>query len=139
MGALQATDRIDVIEYTITMQFKTTSPNGILLFAEKSPVYNHDDFIGIYIKNGYIIHNFDNSPGKVTVTSASKYNDGQWHFLKAIKNSGNNNLCVDNVCKSKSTSQGSTAHIIPQYKVGGVPNNLISKAQHYMVSLSHIV
>lgn len=37
--------------YDISLQFKTTEPNGVLFYAADS---RHTDFIALYLKNGYV-------------------------------------------------------------------------------------
>lgn len=39
--------------YEFSLQFNTAEPNGVLFYAEDE---YHSDFIGLYLKNGYVSH-----------------------------------------------------------------------------------
>ena len=127
---------ISLIVYTLTLEFRTSHMNGIIMFIERGgSEVTYDDFVAIYIENGYIKHSADNYYGKGIAATVNKYNDGMWHRASFYKNNDYLETIVDGV---KSTgnivSSGGSTDVAKTFKIGGIPSNLDTKAQKHIVS-----
>lgn len=105
-------------QYSITMEFKTTQPDGLLFYASDQ---RHTDFIAVYLRDGQVHHDFNCGSGKAVMTSELQYNDGEWHSIKFTRTANKGKLMVDesDTIEGESTGNARTMQLVSPYYVGG--------------------
>ncbi|KAM7125254.1 laminin subunit alpha-1 isoform 2-T3 [Molossus nigricans] len=82
-------------DVNITLEFRTSSENGVLLGISSAKV----DAIGLEIVNGKLLFHVNNGAGRITATyepkPANTLCDGKWHTLQANKSKHRVVLVVD--------------------------------------------
>uniref|UniRef100_A0A8C4MR81 Laminin subunit alpha-1 n=1 Tax=Equus asinus asinus TaxID=83772 RepID=A0A8C4MR81_EQUAS len=110
-------------DVNITLEFRTSSENGVLLGISSAKV----DAIGLEIVNGKILFHVNNGAGRVTATyepkATSAVCDGKWHTLQANKSKHRVVLIVDgNAVRAESPHpQSTSADTNNPIYVGGYP------------------
>ncbi|XP_032166436.1 laminin subunit alpha-1 [Mustela erminea] len=110
-------------DVNITLEFRTTSENGVLLGISSAKV----DAIGLEIVNGKILFHVNNGAGRITATYKPKTTtalcDGKWHTLQAQKSKHRLVLIVDgNAVHAESPyTQSTSADTNNPIYVGGYP------------------
>nr|XP_035961897.1 laminin subunit alpha-1 isoform X1 [Halichoerus grypus] len=110
-------------DVNITLEFRTTSENGVLLGISSAKV----DAIGLEIVNGKILFHVNNGAGRITATYKPKATNtvcnGKWHTLQAQKSKHRLVLIVDgNVVRAESPhTQSTSADTNNPIYVGGYP------------------
>ncbi|XP_037662104.1 laminin subunit alpha-1 isoform X2 [Choloepus didactylus] len=110
-------------DVNITLEFRTSSLNGILLGVSSAKV----DAIGLEIVNGKLLFHVNNGAGRITATyeprAAHPLCDGKWHTLRAHKSKHRLALIVDgNVVRAESPhTQSTSADTDNPIYVGGHP------------------
>ncbi|XP_039074653.1 laminin subunit alpha-1 isoform X2 [Hyaena hyaena] len=110
-------------DVNITLEFRTTSENGVLLGISSAKV----DAIGLEIVNGKILFHVNNGAGRLTAAykppAASALCDGRWHTLQAQKSKHRLALIVDgNAVRAESPhTQSTSADTNNPIYVGGYP------------------
>nr|XP_023503193.1 laminin subunit alpha-1 isoform X3 [Equus caballus] len=110
-------------DMNITLEFRTSSENGVLLGISSAKV----DAIGLEIVNGKILFHVNNGAGRVTATyepkATSAVCDGKWHTLQANKSKHRVVLIVDgNAVRAESPHpQSTSADTNNPIYVGGYP------------------
>eukprot|EP00058_Branchiostoma_floridae_P024730 XP_002610220.1 hypothetical protein BRAFLDRAFT_76999 [Branchiostoma floridae] len=111
----------------VRLSFKTSHPNGLLLFAVSSDTAQ-SEYLVIQMVNGRPWFLFDVQDAATAVTTTNdagrQYDDGQWHELEAFRNQRVGTLTVDGfdgTATSSGTSNiiGSMAHLY----LGGLPHD----------------
>ncbi|XP_076992059.1 laminin subunit alpha-1 isoform X2 [Tamandua tetradactyla] len=110
-------------DVNITLEFRTSSLNGVLLGISSAKV----DALGLELVNGRLLFHANNGAGRITATYRPRTThalcDGRWHTLLAAKSKHRLALTVDgNVVRAESphTQSTSTDTDNPVY-VGGYP------------------
>lgn len=80
----------------ITMRFRTTKQDGVLLYADG----NQGDFMSLELRRGYVYFRIDlgstsTVPGLTEVVGGSMVDDGQWHDIIIIRERKDVKLVVD--------------------------------------------
>uniref|UniRef100_A0A8C9AUH6 Laminin subunit alpha-2 n=1 Tax=Prolemur simus TaxID=1328070 RepID=A0A8C9AUH6_PROSS len=110
-------------DVNITLEFRTSSENGVLLGISSAKV----DAIGLEIVNGKLLFHVNNGAGRITATyeprAASVLCDGRWHTLHANKSKHRLTLIVDgNAVGAESPhTQSTSADTNNPIYVGGYP------------------
>uniref|UniRef100_A0A4X2L7R5 Laminin subunit alpha-1 n=1 Tax=Vombatus ursinus TaxID=29139 RepID=A0A4X2L7R5_VOMUR len=110
-------------DVNITLEFRTTAMNGVLLGISSAKV----DAIGIEMVNGKVSFHVNNGAGRITATyepkSASSLCDGKWHKLQAHKSKHRIVLVVDGkaIPAESPHSQSTSADTNNPIYVGGYP------------------
>ncbi|XP_058133366.1 laminin subunit alpha-1 isoform X2 [Dasypus novemcinctus] len=110
-------------DVNITLEFRTSSVNGVLLGISSAKV----DAIGLEIVNGKLLFHVNNGAGRITATyepkDANTLCDGKWHTLQAIKSKHRVALVVDgHVVQAESPhTQSTSADTNNPIYVGGYP------------------
>ncbi|XP_036620494.1 laminin subunit alpha-1 [Trichosurus vulpecula] len=110
-------------DVNITLEFRTTAMNGVLLGISSAKV----DAIGIEMVNGKVSFHVNNGAGRITATyepkSATSLCDGKWHKLQAHKSKHRIVLIVDgNAVPAESPhTQSTSADTNNPIYVGGYP------------------
>ncbi|XP_045637894.1 laminin subunit alpha-1 isoform X1 [Ursus americanus] len=110
-------------DVNITLEFRTTSENGVLLGISSAKV----DAIGLEMVNGKILFHVNNGAGRITATYKPKATttlcDGKWHTLQAQKSKHRLVLTVDgNAVRAESPhTQSTSADTSNPIYVGGYP------------------
>ncbi|KAK2094641.1 Laminin subunit alpha-1 [Saguinus oedipus] len=82
-------------ELNITLEFRTSSQNGVLLGISTAKV----DAIGLELMDGKILFHVNNGAGRITASyepkTATALCDGKWHTLQANKSKHRITLIVD--------------------------------------------
>ena len=60
------------------MEFKTASPDGIILYVADS---RQVDFVALYLKEGYVLYGYNLGDDAVLISSTNRYNDDRWHTV----------------------------------------------------------
>ncbi|XP_033492838.2 laminin subunit alpha-3-like isoform X1 [Epinephelus lanceolatus] len=87
-------------DVTVSLGFKSTENQGLILRNK-----DQANGINLALENGHVILSFNNKLWK----SNKKYNDGQWHYLTAIRKSGRTELLIDDEVSGQ--EQSGTASI----------------------------
>ncbi|ELK05743.1 Laminin subunit alpha-1 [Pteropus alecto] len=110
-------------DVNITLEFRTSSENGVLLGISSAKV----DAIGLEMVNGKLLFHVNNGAGRITATYEPKATntlcDGKWHTLQANKSKHRVVLIVDGnavLAESPHTQSTSVDTNNPIY-VGGYP------------------
>ncbi|XP_038603188.1 laminin subunit alpha-1 [Tachyglossus aculeatus] len=110
-------------DVNITLEFRTTSMNGVLLGISSAKV----DAVGLELVNGKVLFHVNNGAGRITAAYEPKATrslcDGKWHKLQANKSKHRIVLIVDgNIAQAQSPHVHSTSADTnnPIY-VGGYP------------------
>uniref|UniRef100_H0XIM4 Laminin G domain-containing protein n=2 Tax=Otolemur garnettii TaxID=30611 RepID=H0XIM4_OTOGA len=110
-------------DVNITLEFRTSSENGVLLGISSAKV----DAIGLEIVDGKVLFHVNNGAGRITAAyeprAASVLCDGRWHTLLASKSKHRVTLTVDGTtvrAESPHTQSTSADTNNPIY-VGGYP------------------
>ncbi|XP_053570910.1 laminin subunit alpha-1 [Bombina bombina] len=107
----------------ITLEFRTTSMNGVLLGISSAKV----DAIGLEIVNGRVLFHVNNGAGRITAVykpqDTSSLCDGKWHKLQANKIKHRIVLTVDGVTVQAESPhvQSTSADTNNPIYVGGYP------------------
>ncbi|XP_058412658.1 laminin subunit alpha-1 isoform X1 [Diceros bicornis minor] len=110
-------------DVNITLEFRTSSENGVLLGISSAKV----DAIGLEIVNGKVLFHVNNGAGRITATYEPKATntlcDGKWHTLQANKSKHRVVLIVDgNAIRAESPhTQSTSADTNNPIYVGGYP------------------
>ncbi|MBZ3888985.1 Laminin subunit alpha-1 [Sciurus carolinensis] len=110
-------------DLNITLEFRTSSENGVLLGISSAKV----DAIGLEIVNGKLLFHVNNGAGRITATyeprAARTLCDGKWHTLQANKSKHRVILIVDgNAVSAESLhTQSTSADTNNPIYVGGYP------------------
>uniref|UniRef100_A0A8C0K797 Laminin subunit alpha-1-like n=1 Tax=Canis lupus dingo TaxID=286419 RepID=A0A8C0K797_CANLU len=113
-------------DVNITLEFRTTSENGVLLGISSAKV----DAIGLEIVNGKILFHVNNGAGRITAIYKPKaittLCDGKWHTLQAQKSKHRLVLIVDGdaVRAESPHTQSTSADTIDPIYVGGYPADI---------------
>ncbi|KAJ6662205.1 hypothetical protein lerEdw1_012672 [Lerista edwardsae] len=113
-------------DVNITLEFRTTVANGILLGISSAKV----DAIGLEIVNGKVLFSVNNGAGRITATYEPKGTaslcDGQWHKLQAIKSKHRIALIVEGnlVHTDNPHKQSTSADTNNPIYVGGYPADI---------------
>uniref|UniRef100_A0A8I5P4F0 Laminin G domain-containing protein n=2 Tax=Papio anubis TaxID=9555 RepID=A0A8I5P4F0_PAPAN len=116
-------------DVNITLEFRTSSQNGVLLGISTAKV----DAIGLELVDGKVLFHVNNGAGRITATyepkTATALCDGKWHTLQANKSKHRITLIVDgNAVGAESPHTRSTSVDTnnPIY-VGGYPAGVKQK------------
>nr|XP_020733720.1 laminin subunit alpha-1 [Odocoileus virginianus texanus] len=110
-------------DMNITLEFRTSSENGVLLGISSAKV----DAIGLEIVDGKLLFHVNNGAGRITATyepkAPSMLCDGRWHALQANKSKHRVVLVVDgNEVRAESPhTQSTSADTNDPIYVGGYP------------------
>ncbi|XP_038667644.1 usherin isoform X2 [Scyliorhinus canicula] len=81
----------------IKLSFKTSQPDGLILFAVS--VGNQEEYVVLQIQNGHPFFLFDPQGSAVAVTPTNDrgqtYNDNQWHHITATRTQAEGTIVVD--------------------------------------------
>ncbi|XP_041500327.1 laminin subunit alpha-1-like [Microtus oregoni] len=111
------------LDLNITLEFRTSSKNGVLLGISSAKV----DAIGLEIVDGKVLFHVNNGAGRITATYEPRASrtlcDGKWHMLQAQKSKHRIALTVDgNPVRAESPHTHSTsADTNDPIYVGGYP------------------
>ncbi|XP_026645287.1 laminin subunit alpha-1 [Microtus ochrogaster] len=111
------------LDLNITLEFRTSSKNGVLLGISSAKV----DAIGLEIVDGKVLFHVNNGAGRITATYKPRASrtlcDGKWHTLQAQKSKHRIALTVDgNPVRAESPHTHSTsADTNDPIYVGGYP------------------
>ena len=64
------------------VNFRTTQPNGMILYNAQTHDGSGGDFIQISIVNGFLDFRFDLGSGINPIQSAVRVDDGEWHEVQ---------------------------------------------------------
>ena len=64
------------------VNFRTTQPNGMILYSAQTHDGSGGDFIQLSIVNGFLDFRFDLGSGISPVQSTVKVDDGEWHEVQ---------------------------------------------------------
>lgn len=103
----------------LSIEFQTKTPDGILMYAADK---SHNDFMSIFLKNGYLHFHFNCGSGTASLITPKTYNDGKWHKVQISRQSKKGSMGVDNtkVLRTSSTGPSSSLDIIKPYYFGGL-------------------
>lgn len=89
----------------ISVEFKTTEPNGLILYAKGSV----RDFIQLKLENGNIVFDVDLGTGKLSVPVATgNLNDNAWHSVRVVRQGRSVSVTVNNgLSQASGTTPGS--------------------------------
>lgn len=87
---------------TLSFEFKTDQPNGLLLYTDDGGTY---DFFEIKLVEGALRLRFNLGGGTQIITVGQELNDGRWHKITVKRNDNKTTLTVDNISQSR-TSKG---------------------------------
>nr|XP_023418495.1 laminin subunit alpha-1 [Cavia porcellus] len=110
-------------DLNITLEFRTSSENGVLLGISSAKV----DAIGLEIVSGQVLFHVNNGAGRITATfrpgGGSRLCDGKWHTLHASKSRHRLVLSVDgrSVSAESPHRQSTSADTNDPIYVGGFP------------------
>ncbi|XP_062932695.1 laminin subunit alpha-1 [Cynocephalus volans] len=110
-------------DVNITLEFRTSSENGVLLGISSAKV----DAIGLEIVHGKVLFHVNNGAGRITATyepkPANTLCDGKWHTLQANKSKHRVVLIVDGkpVGAESPHTQSTSADTNNPIYVGGYP------------------
>ncbi|XP_012581228.1 PREDICTED: laminin subunit alpha-1 [Condylura cristata] len=110
-------------DINITLEFRTSSENGVLLGISTAKV----DALGLEIVNGKLLFHVNNGAGRITATyepkATSSLCNGKWHTLQANKSKHRLMLIVDgNAVHAESPhTQSTSADTNNPIYVGGYP------------------
>ncbi|EPY79313.1 laminin subunit alpha-1 isoform 1 [Camelus ferus] len=110
-------------DLNITLEFRTSSENGVLLGISSTKV----DAIGLELVNGKLLFHVNNGAGRITATYEPKAPNtlcnGKWHTLKANKSKHRVVLIIDgNAVRAESPhTQSTSADTNNPIYVGGYP------------------
>ncbi|ELV12742.1 Laminin subunit alpha-1 [Tupaia chinensis] len=111
-------------DLNITLEFRTTSENGVLLGISSAKV----DAIGLEMVKGKLLFHVNNGAGRITATYEPKATlcDGKWHMLHANKSKHRVVLTVDGneVHAESPHTQSTSADTNNPIYVGGYPANV---------------
>uniref|UniRef100_A0A8C8SN99 Laminin subunit alpha-1 n=1 Tax=Pelusios castaneus TaxID=367368 RepID=A0A8C8SN99_9SAUR len=113
-------------DVNITLAFRTTSMNGVLLGISSAKV----DAIGLEIVNGKVLFHVNNGAGRITATyeptGANSLCDGKWHKLQANKSKHHIALMIDGnlVQTDNPHTQSTSADTNNPIFVGGYPADM---------------
>ena len=65
--------------HLITIQFQTSSPNAMLLYAQGTI-----DFLALELMRGFLIYTYNLGSGRVILTSNHTYHDGLEHSVSHL-------------------------------------------------------
>lgn len=106
-------------EPQVTLRFKTTEPDGLLLYTANN---DQSNYLSISLFDGLLV--FRAKPGGDVLSSASvRYNDAEWHYISATKNDSHLQLVIDDydVISKSATAINEVVSTTPIY-FGGLPS-----------------
>ncbi|XDV48183.1 hypothetical protein PO909_017644 [Leuciscus waleckii] len=108
-------------DVTVSLDFRSTSPDGILLGISSTKV----DAIGLELLNGQVVFSVNNGAGRISASSRSSVSmcDGRWRTLVANKQKHSLSLTVDGVTVTVENpySSSTSAETKNPIYVGGHP------------------
>jgi len=106
-------------EYAI--QFKTSSPNGIIFMWTE---FDKMDYVALFMRKGFLHFAFDSGSGPAVLNSTVMYNDSQWHAASFSRYRTQGTLMVDDNIVATGNSSGSTTNVNAgsTIYVGGIPS-----------------
>ncbi|KAB0405420.1 hypothetical protein E2I00_018925, partial [Balaenoptera physalus] len=122
-------------DVNITLEFRTSSENGVLLGVSSAKV----DAIGLEIVNGKLLFHVNNGAGRITATYEPKAPntlcDGKWHTLQANKSKHRVVLIVDgNAVRAESLhTQSTSADTNNPIYIGGYPGAYVVCSAHSLL------
>lgn len=113
---------------TISMEFSTRAPTGIMYFSKRvigdATGTTPNDFIAIHIQQGRAVFTFNlgEQNQNVVLRSTLMVNDGEWHSLTAIQNGTMASFYLDgNLVQAQSMGPLELLDTTSNVFVGGVP------------------
>ncbi|KAK0176557.1 hypothetical protein PV328_000678 [Microctonus aethiopoides] len=121
IGVKQSQIRYDPLKFSIKMNFKTFTEDGLMYLMGKNK-----HFLSLEMKNGQVMYQFDLGDGPITLLSSQKYNDGEWHSLEARRLEGIGVLEIDGIVvdKDETNGEGKTLATSDHIYIGGYPPNI---------------
>ncbi|CAG9837466.1 unnamed protein product [Diabrotica balteata] len=113
-------EQVSALKESIKFRFKTTSPNGILLYSRGT----QGDYIALQIRDNRMLLNIDLGSGTVTGLSVgSLLDDNIWHDVVISRNRRDILFSVDRVVVTeKIKGEFQRLNLNRGFYVGGVPN-----------------
>uniref|UniRef100_A0A915JLW9 Laminin G domain-containing protein n=1 Tax=Romanomermis culicivorax TaxID=13658 RepID=A0A915JLW9_ROMCU len=118
-----------------SIQFRATASSGVLIYAGNRI---QNDYVTLYMKNGYLFFSFDSGTGPFTLQSKRPYLDFQWHTVVAMRDNRYANLTLNGIVEAEGESPGET-YAIDTHKpifVGGLSNDYYPMAKKNLVGVT---
>lgn len=71
---------LDTKKFNIKLSFKTFAEDGLIYLMG-----NGKQFLSLEMKAGQLLYQFDLGDGGIALRNSTKYNDGNWHTLEALR------------------------------------------------------
>lgn len=130
--------RIVSYKVDINMRFRTSVPEGLLLWSGRRDMTSAGDFLALGIADGLLHFRFNLGSGEVAIEyNASRVDDGLWHRLKAVRNEQEGFITVDNGPTIGKRSPGKLRQLNTNtgLYVGGMENIEEATRNKYQVGL----
>jgi len=110
----------------VSFKFRTLHPDGLLFYASDA---NFNDFISVWLQDGFVNYAFDCGTGLMHVRSKQTYSDGRYHTvtisrdkqLGALIISNRYNSSVVETITDKSIGLSGSLSVIEPYYFGNIP------------------
>uniref|UniRef100_A0ABM0M685 Laminin-like protein epi-1-like n=1 Tax=Saccoglossus kowalevskii TaxID=10224 RepID=A0ABM0M685_SACKO len=122
-------DKLDNKRSVFYISFKTSASHGLIFYAADD---RQIDFISLYMFDGGVVYSFNCGTGTLILQSPLKYNDGNWHTVKFLREQQQGTLEIDGVQVARGEAGGAARKITvtPPFYVGGIPDTMSAKNVH---------
>lgn len=110
----------DSKKFSIKLNFKTFAEDGLIYLMGKGK-----QFLSLEMKAGHVLYQYDLGDGETNLRSSSKYNDGNWHNLEALRFERMGVLKLDGLDLVNSKAAGNNKTLVSSDHIyfGGYPPN----------------
>jgi laminin, alpha 4 len=110
----------------VSFKFRTLQSEGLMFYASDA---QNNDFISIWLQDGYVNYAFDCGSGFMHVKSKKTYSDGRYHTVSIVRDKQNGvltlsdrtNTTVVETIADKSIGEASALSIVEPYYFGSIP------------------
>ncbi|XP_064153393.1 pikachurin isoform X3 [Anguilla rostrata] len=129
--------RVSGSRTSVFMRFKSTAPDGLLLWRGGSPTGPNSDFLSLGLQDGALVFSYNLGSGVGTVMVNGTFSDGRWHRVKAVRDGQSGKLTVDDYGAKTGKSPGKMRQLNTNgvLYVGGMKEISLHTNRQYMRGL----
>ncbi|XP_067106970.1 pikachurin [Osmerus mordax] len=129
--------RVSGYSTSVFLRFRSFSQDGLLLWRGHMPLRVNTDFMSLSLKSGALLFSYNLGSGVATLMVNGSFSDGQWHWVKAVREGQVGTLTVDQSESSTGRSPGNMRQLNTNTDLflGGVKERVVDAQGVYMWGL----
>ncbi|XP_065069977.1 pikachurin-like [Rhopilema esculentum] len=89
-----------------SLDFKSNASSGLILWKGQKFGMLKGDYISLSLIEGYLVCRYNLGGGDVTLKSGRRFDDGQWHRVLLLRESGNGEMRIDETLVGNAKAEG---------------------------------